>query len=109
MTLTRRGTFLNEEVSRVDFRNDDVRRHGSVTLEFFGGDQIDVKIEYIEDDVIASDEESGIFGEGKHIVEAVGDLVTRMQLALKDLEEHQGPLSPEFADELKRLRYYLRG
>jgi hypothetical protein len=109
MTLTRRGTFLNEEVRRADLSNDDVQRHGSVTLQFASGDQIDVTVEYVGDDVIASDEQSGIFCEGHHIAQAVVDLVTHMDLALKDLEEYEGPLSPEFADELKRLRYYLRG
>jgi hypothetical protein len=108
MTLTTRGTFLNREDHRDDFANEAVQRHGTLILHLPGG-QIRLQIEYVDDEVVVSDEVSGLFGEGRQVGQAVADLVTHMDLALKDLEAFEGPISPESADELQRLRFYLRG
>ena len=103
MTLIAHGTLVNEAESH-DYPNTAVSRTGVRSVELPGG-PLGVEIEYIADGIVASDEDSGIFGEGDTEAEALRELVEHLRLQLRDLSGHKDSLHPDLVPELARLSY----
>lgn len=98
MTLT-----LRNETDSYDYPNTAVSRTGVLSVVLPGG-SLSVQIEYVADGIVASDEESGIFGQGETEEEALDELVTHLHLQLRELSDHADSLHPDFVPELARLR-----
>jgi hypothetical protein len=72
-----------------------------------GSGQLRVDMEHTPDGVIATEQESAIFGEGATWQAALTDLVEHLRVSVQDLQAHEDRLSPDLAEDLIRLRFLL--
>jgi hypothetical protein len=99
--MTLETTIVNETTNAGSANRGEQR--GTLVLQLRGG-QLLVDIEYVGQGVVASDKESGIFGEGADVPSAVDDLLDHLTISLRDLSGHEERLTADLASALARLR-----